>query len=204
MLTVEPHPLLELAWLVTRWAGPIGALPEDVALPAPLPPLPEGHEDAVRALLRHGGFKPSGRNKPCNEYIRNAAREGRFPRIHPVVDATNRAVLHGQLPVSTIDLDRATPPLKVAIAPPGSSYPFNAAGQVIDLGGLLCLWDGWGPCANAVKDAQRTKTTPETTRTLSVVWGTTALPGRASAVAGWLAEMHRRLGAVDTLAEPSP
>lgn len=204
MLSVDPHPLLECAWLVTRWPAPIGTLgPDPPALPA-LPPLPEGSAEHVRALLRHGGFKPAGRSKPCSEYIRNAAREGRFPRIDAVVDATNLAVLHGELPVSTIDLDRAAPPLRTAIAPPGASYVFNASGQVIDVGGLLCLFDTEGPCANAVKDAQRTKTSPSTTRTLSVVWGTTALHGRARAVADWLAEVHQRLGAAETLKESRP
>src|SRR5215472_9872028 len=70
-------------------------------------------------------------------------------------------------------------------APAGSSYVFNAAGQVIDLGGLLCLFDAEGPCANAVKDAQRTKTTAATRRTLTLLWGTTALPGRAAAAEAW-------------------
>ena len=43
----------------------------------------------------------------------------------------------------------------VGVAPAGASYVFNASGQAIDLGGLLCLFDADGPCANAVKDAQR-------------------------------------------------
>jgi len=48
---------------------------------------------------------------------------------------------------------------------------FNAGGQEIDVAGLPCLCDADGPCANAVKDSQRTKTGASTTRTLSVVWG---------------------------------
>jgi hypothetical protein len=62
---------------------------------------------------------------------------------------------------------------------------FNASGQEIDLAGLLCLFDAEGPCANAVKDAQRTKTGPATTRTLSILWGARALPGRAAEAAAW-------------------
>jgi hypothetical protein len=49
--------------------------------------------------------------------------------------------------------------------------------------GLLCLEDDEGPTANAVKDAQRTKTNPATTRTLSLVWGSVELAGRAEACA---------------------
>jgi hypothetical protein len=75
--------------------------------------------------------------------------------------------------------------LRVGLATAGASYVFNASGQAIDLGGLLCLFDADGPCANAVKDAQRTKTEPPSRRTLSLIWGTTALPGRAAAAEAW-------------------
>jgi len=50
-------------------------------------------------------------------------------------------------------------------------YVFNASGQTIDREGLLCLCDAEGPCTNAVKDTQRTKTHGGTRRTLSIVWG---------------------------------
>ena len=86
----------------------------------------------------------------------------------------------------------------MAIAPagaPASRYVFNASGQEIDLGGLICLFDADGPCANAVKDAQRTKTSAATTRTLSVVWGTRALPGRATEAATWYRRLLGEVGA---------
>ena len=70
-------------------------------------------------------------------------------------------------------------------APAESEYIFNSAGQVIRLDGLLCLFDADGPCANAVKDSQRTKTGPEARRTLSLIWGTTVLPERAAATEAW-------------------
>lgn len=72
---------------------------------------------------------------------------------------------------------------------------FNASGQEIDLGGLLCLFDADGPCANGVKDAQRTKTSAGTTRTLSVLWGTRALPGRAAEAAAWYRRLLGEMGA---------
>ncbi len=202
-LSVDPHPLLDLRWFVVDWPAPLGALPpapwlEDALAPAE-PPLPlpaPADTDAVRALLRHGGFKPAGRSKPCNEYIRRAAEEGRFPRINAAVDLTNLAALHGGLPVSTVDPDRLRAPFRVAIAPPGTSYVFNASGQTLDLGGLLSLWDADGPCANAVKDAHRAKTTDGTRRTLTLIWGTTAWPGRADALLAWSVAQVRRLGGV--------
>ena len=88
------------------------------------------------------------------------------------VDVCNVVSLHSGLPISVVDLDRAREPFRVSVAPPGASYVFNASGQTIDIGGLLCLGDADGPCANAVKDAQRTKTDANTTQTLTVIWGT--------------------------------
>ena len=72
---------------------------------------------------------------------------------------------------------------------------FNASGQTIDLGGLLCLFDADGPCGNAVKDAQRTKTTADTRRTLSLLWGTVAVEGRAGRTATWYRELLEQHGA---------
>src|SRR5262249_52979705 len=86
-------------------------------------------------------------------------------------------------------------PLHVGIAPAGASYVFNSAGQSIDLGGLLCLFDADGPCANAVKDAQGTKTNPATRRTLSLIWGTTALPGHCSRTETWYRSLLEQQGA---------
>ncbi len=153
---------------------------------------------AVRDLLRHGGYKPTGRGKPASEYLLRAATEGSLGAINAAVDVCNAVSLHSGLPVSVIDLDRAREPLRIGVAPPGASYVFNAAGQSIDLGGLLCLFDADGPCANAVKDAQRTKTHGETRRTLTVIWGTRALAGRSEAAFRWYAELLASLGAAVT------
>jgi DNA/RNA-binding domain of Phe-tRNA-synthetase-like protein len=192
MLRVQPHPLLELRAFVTEFARPLGETPSPPELRALLSAdaaAPVQSDDrvreSVRDLLRHGGFKPTGRSKPASEYLLKAVREGLLTTINLAVDACNAVSLHSGLPVSVVDLDRAQPPLRVGLAPAGSSYVFNASGQSIDLGGLLCLFDAEGPCANAVKDAQRTKTTDESRRTLSLIWGTTALPGRAAKAEVW-------------------
>src|SRR3954468_8164611 len=72
MIQVDPHPLLDLRAFVTTFPRPLGemAMPADVAallsLQAPAPfKSDDGVRDAVRALLRHGGFKPAGRSKPA-------------------------------------------------------------------------------------------------------------------------------------------
>jgi DNA/RNA-binding domain of Phe-tRNA-synthetase-like protein len=209
MLTVDPHPLLDLRAFVATFPRPLGELPtppEVLALFGPDAPAPLRSDDAVReavrALLRHGGFKPAGRSKPSPEYLLAAARDGRLTPINFAVDVGNAVSLHSGLPVSVVDLDRARPPLRVGVAPAGASYAFNAAGQVIDLAGLLCLFDADGPCANAVKDAQRTKTGPDTRRTLTLIWGTTALPDRAGQAESWYRSLLEAQGATTEPAGP--
>lgn len=203
MLTLDPHPLLELAAFTAVFPATLAECPTPAWLAALLdlaadaPPLRA--DDAVRAavrdLLRHGGYKPTGRGKPASEYLLRAAGDTTLGSINAAVDACNAVSLHSGLPISVVDLDRARPPLRVGVAPAGASYVFNASGQTIELAGLLCLFDAEGPCANAVKDAQRTKTAGDTRRTLSVVWGTRALPGRAARAAAWYRELLARVGA---------
>ena len=209
MLAVDPHPLLDLAAFVTRWPAPLGELPSPGWLralatadaPSPFAPPTDAEKAAVRDLLRHGGFKPAGRSKPCNEYILGVTAKGEFPLINAAVDATNVAVLHGGLPISSVDLDLLASPLGVGLAPEGARYVFNASGQEIDLAGLLCLRDARGPCANPVKDSLRAKTTDHSRATITVIWGTRALPGRAAAVLAWHRALNERLGGeVETLA----
>jgi DNA/RNA-binding domain of Phe-tRNA-synthetase-like protein len=202
MLTIDPHPLLDLRAFVTTFPHPLGETPSPPELRALLAldaaaPLraDDSVRETVRALLRQGGFKPTGRSKPASEYLLKAVREGSLSSINVAVDACNVVSLHSGLPISVIDLDRAREPLRVGLGPAGASYIFNASGQTIDLGGLLCLFDAEGPCANAVKDAQRTKTTSETRRTLSLIWGTAALPGRAAQAEAWYRDLLQQNGA---------
>lgn len=208
-LFVDPHPLLDLGAFTCAFPAPLGELPAPEwlralgAAPVPAdaaerPPLSTDPavQSAVRDLLRHGGYKPTGRGKPSAEYLLRAAGEGSFPAINAAVDACNVVSLHSGLPISLVDLDLATPPLRVGIAPPGSSYLFNPAGQEIRLDGLLCLHDAQGPCANGVKDAQRTKTHAGTRRALSLVWGPRALSGRTAETVRWYRALLGRLGGV--------
>jgi len=202
VLTVDPHPLLEIHAFTTTFPAPLGTLPSPPSLRAALSlaaPAPLRADDAVRAavrdLLRHGGYKPTGRGKPASEYLIRAAEEGALASINAAVDACNVVSLHSGLPVSVIDLDRAEPPIRIAIAPKGARYVFNASGQEIDLAGLLCIGDAQGPTANAVKDAQRTKTHDGTTRPFSVIWGSKTLPGRAAEAGVWYRALLAELGA---------
>jgi DNA/RNA-binding domain of Phe-tRNA-synthetase-like protein len=192
MLNIAPHPLLDLVAFVTLFPESLGQQTSSSRLLAQLSaeadaPLQSSDEirRAVRDLLRHGGFKPTGRSKPASEYLLKAATGAALSSINLAVDACNVVSLHSGLPISVVDLNKLQPPLCIAIAEPSTSYVFNPSGQTIDIGGLLCLSDAEGPCAGPVKDSQRTKTSPATHRTLSIVWGTTALPGRAAETAAW-------------------
>lgn len=215
MITIEPHRLLHLHAFLTRFPRPLGELPSSaelrqlLRLDASVAPGDVSYafvgtqagddrqlREAVRALLRLGGFKPTGRSKPASEYLLRAATDGSLSSINLAVDLCNVVSLHSGLPISVVDVDRLAPgDLRVAIAPPGASYVFNASGQAMDLGGLLCLFDAIGPCANAVKDSQRTKTSATTTTTLSLIWGTNALPGLTERVADWYHQLTAQAGA---------
>ncbi|MEM9489004.1 MAG: phenylalanine--tRNA ligase beta subunit-related protein, partial [Myxococcota bacterium] len=143
----------------------------------------------------HGGYKPTGRGKPASEYLVRAAGDGGLRSINLAVDACNAVSLHSGIPISLIDVDKARPPLRVAIAAADARYIFNASGQEIRLGGLLCLHDIAGPCANAVKDAQRTKTDDDTRHALAILWGHRDLAERVSAAERWYREIVERAGA---------
>ena len=204
-LAVEPHPLLALGAFTAELAEPLGAHPSppelaallDATADAPLAPTddPEGLRKAVRDLLRQGGYKPTGRGKPSSEYLARAAAEGELDSINLVVDACNAASLHGGLPISVVDLDLVVPPLRVGLAAEGARYVFNRSGQEIRLDGLLSLIDAEGPCANAVKDAQRTKTHVGTTRVLALVWGTRAFESRTEQVTAFFRDRLEASGA---------
>jgi DNA/RNA-binding domain of Phe-tRNA-synthetase-like protein len=186
-ILVDPHPLLDLAVWIARFPAPLIECPRTSALQiADVPLTADDHvRAAVRDLLRSPDFKPTGRNKPASEYLVRAVGEGSLGAINLAVDICNLCSFHSGLPMSVVDMDRVQPPLRVGLAPAGARYIFNSAGQTIDVAGLLGLSDALGPCANPVKDAQRTKTHAQTRNALYLVWGTRTLPQRTSETATW-------------------
>jgi DNA/RNA-binding domain of Phe-tRNA-synthetase-like protein len=206
---VEPHPLLDLWAFTSELPAPLGELatsPEllaglDARSTAPVASSDEVRQK-IRALLKAGGFKPTGRSKPASEYLLGAAAEAPLRSINLAVDAGNAVSLHSGVPISVVDLDRVRPPLRVAVAGPGATYVFNPSGQVIDVERLLCLIDADGPCANAVKDAQRCKTDGQTRRTLSLLWSSRELPGRGEAACRWYLDLVTRAGARTAIIHP--
>lgn len=199
MIDFEDHPHLHRAAFAARFPEPLEGLTTPAVVRAALaqgslggpagaalglPPLDEEERDALRvatrAVLRHGGYKPSGRGKPSSEYLVRANGEGDLPNINVVVDACNAVSLHSGLPISVVDLDRVEGALTVRTIEEGS-YVFNASGQEIRLDGLLCLADAAGPRANAVKDCHATKTHGGTRAVAVVVWGPRLHEARAEA-----------------------
>jgi DNA/RNA-binding domain of Phe-tRNA-synthetase-like protein len=200
-IIIDKHPLLRVSAFTTTLDAPLGLktspswLTELLRLDAPAPvQSDDAMRAAIRDLLRHGGYKPTGRGKPASEYLIRAATEGALGSINLVVDACNVVSLHSGFPISVVDLTRAVAPFRIALPAPGSKYVFNASGQEIDVSGLLSLFDAQGPCANAVKDAQRTKTNAETTSTLSVLWGCIGYEGGLATAVSWYRELLNRAG----------
>jgi len=199
---IEKHPSLDLGLMEAEFAEAIAQLESPDWLQALLAPeasapvqRSEEGRAAGRDMLRYGGYKPTGRGKPASEYLVKAAAEGRLASINLPVDLGNVVSLHSGVPISVVDLGRVCEPLRVGIAAPGSRYVFNNAEQEIDVSGLLCLHDADGPCANAVKDAMRSKTNDATSRVLCVVWGVQGLEPATPTVVQWYRELLERAGA---------
>ncbi|MBI4699635.1 MAG: hypothetical protein HY744_00470 [Deltaproteobacteria bacterium] len=201
MLGIDPHPLLDLGAFATELPSTLGEMCSPdwllalLRLDAAAPLVrDEAVRQSVRDLFRHGGYKPTGRGKPASEYLVRAAQEDALNSINPVVDVCNAVSLHSGLPISLVDSDAARPPLRVGIVTDDVGYVFNASGQEIRVGGLLCLHDALGPCANGVKDSERTKTGPSTRRTLSLVWGVRGHQERTARTVAWYRALLEKLG----------
>lgn len=134
--------------------------------------FPPEVKDAVRNLLKSGGFKPSGRNKPASEYLAQAAREGRFPSINNLVDINNYISLSSGLPISLLDADAIGDTLILRYGREGERYVFNASGQEIDIAGLVCACSGATdtPLGNPVKDSVAGKIKDTTTNVVAIIY----------------------------------
>jgi DNA/RNA-binding domain of Phe-tRNA-synthetase-like protein len=198
-IQLEPHDSLLAQAFIAHWRSPIAQLPplaEAVSLLASpigsckvLPTPDAAVRAAIRDMLRSRDFKPTGRSKPASEYLARASGEGGLRTINPAVDACNAVSLHSGIPISVVDCDKFEGPLRIRLGVSGESYVFNPTGQVIELAGLLCLVDAQGPCANAIKDAQRTKTSDSTRSSLSILWSSRALAAQTTAAL----ELYRSL-----------
>lgn len=148
---------------------------------------PEGRRKAVRDMLRHGRYKPSGRAKPASELLLRFAADDDFPAVSPLVDVNNAVSLASGLPASVFDADLTGDELLLRRGAAGESYVFNQAGHEIALEDLLLVCrregDDWVPCGNPVKDSMATKVGSQTTRAVAVIYAPATID--AEELAGW-------------------
>lgn len=169
-----------------------GALGELAARRASEDFPPAAVKEPVRAMLRAGGFKPAGRQKPASEYLARAARDGVFPSINGPVDCNNLLSLETGLPISLLDADELGGSALIRVCGPGEAYVFNASGQEMDLSGLLCVCAAdRSPLGNPVKDSMRGKLKDGTRRLAGFIYAPLGLYSPAS-----LAEVGERFAAL--------
>ena len=162
--------------------------------------IDDARKAAVRNMLRHGKYKPTGRGKPACEYLLKAAEAKRFPSINNLVDVLNLVSLQSQLPISVIDTDLAsTNEFRIRRGRVGESFIFNATGQEIGLHDLLLVASGPDDqaCANPVKDSMRTKLIDKTQNALAVVYGPAMLKDVVQAASVELAKLYDEFGGPD-------
>jgi len=201
MIKIHSHPNLLACVFVSEFPNAISKMeiPDsfseslEKSFDAPIIRREDIRQD-VRNLIRHNGYKPTGRGKPASEYLIKMGTEKGLRSINLPVDACNAVSFHSGLPISVVDLDKAEAPFEIYCAHPDSMYVFNPSGQEIDISGLLCLHDSIGPCANAVKDCQRTKTDDNTRRTLSVIWGLESERSHTLAAEKWYHSLIQESG----------
>lgn len=142
----------------------------------------------VRNMLRHGKYKPSGRNKPASEFLLRAALSGSFPLVNPPVDVNNAISLESGFPGSIFDTDISGRHLLIRRGFPSEKYVFNPSGQTIDLQDLLLVCrkteTGWEACGNPVKDSMSTKISADTMNVIAVLYVPIDEP--SISVKGWV------------------
>ena len=192
------HPTVRRARGALRVPEPLGQARErhadlEAGLEGAVASANEERRGLVRKMLRHGGYKPSGRGKPSSEYLARAWKAlASTPPWTSGISPARRAACPST-PWTWVA--RQAPALRTACAAEGRVYVFNASGQEIDLKGLLCLFDAEGPCANAVKDAQRTKAAEDSTDCLFIVWCPSREVETGAATLERIASMAEAMGA---------
>lgn len=156
--------------------------------------LDPDRQRAVRAMLKYGRYRATGRGKPAHELLHRFARDDAFPRVSPAVDTLNAVSLQHALPMSLVDLDRVkTGRFRLRRGRAGESYVFNPSGQSIELADLLLVARAEDDlaCANPVKDAMHAKLTEDSRRFAAFVYAPTV--ELANTAASDLADAYRHV-----------
>lgn len=139
-----------------------------------LEPAWEIRRNAIRSLLRKGGFKPSGRSKPAQEYLLRCLNEGDFPRVNRTVDCLNVISVRYGLPISLLKRECFPAGARVRYGRSGENYVFNSVGQSLELEGLICVCGGLDsqqPIGTPVKDSLQGKIDDATKDVIFFVYG---------------------------------
>lgn len=100
----------------------------------------EERRQAIRGLLRRGGFKPSGRSKPAQEYLLGVVKSDHtLPDIYNAVDALNAVSVASGLPISMLAFDRVGRHWHLRKGHTDESFVFNSGGQTIDVEGCIVI-----------------------------------------------------------------
>lgn len=131
-------------------------------------------DQGVRAMLRAGGFRPSGRNRPAHEFLSRVC--GGVATISNVVDVNNIVSLTHRLPASVIDAVVSEGSLVIREGEAGERYVFNRSGQELDLEGLLIVCSATGaPIASPVKDSLVAHVTERTSAIVFCAYGSSRM-----------------------------
>ncbi|MEI8214080.1 MAG: hypothetical protein WCI02_18160 [Planctomycetota bacterium] len=155
----------------------------------------EVRRDAVRGMLRAGGYKPSGRNKPAQEYLLRCLTDGNFPRIHPAVDCLNALSVRIGLPISMLTRDRFQDGVRLRLGRTGERYVFNASGQELELENLMVACgsvDAQEPLGSPVKDSMAGKIDETVSSIVCILYAPSAGVSETQ-LADWAAELERSI-----------
>lgn len=132
---------------------------------------------AVRRMFHGFGVDPT-RVRPASEaLLRRVLRSEPFPRIHPVVDTGNLCSLEFLLPIGSYDADAVRGATTCRLGKADETIE-TIGGRTMDVDGLLILADETGPFGGPISDADRTKVSAATERTLTVLFVPRELPPR--------------------------
>ncbi len=186
------------AWIAQQCAWAADRSSNEPTNGQPGSSLQSAHEvlrEGVRSMLRLGGYKPSGRNKPAQEYLARCLEEGKFPRINPAVDCLNALSVRVGIPISMLDRDAFSHRLVIRLGNPSESYVFNTSGQSLELENLVVVCGGGNeekPLGSPVKDSMAGKIHETVSRIVCILYaprdGVTD-----DALQGWAQELRANI-----------
>ena len=186
------------AWIAQQCAWAADRSSNEPTNGQPISSPQSAHEvlrEGVRSMLRLGGYKPSGRNKPAQEYLARCLEEGKFPRINPAVDCLNALSVRVGIPISMLDRDAFSHRLVIRLGNPSESYVFNTSGQSLELENLVVVCGGENgekPLGSPVKDSMAGKIHETVSRIVCILYaprdGVTD-----DALQGWAQELRANI-----------